>query len=544
MSNAFKRIVAVLIACVAAMTSVVALWQSNATEMDAQASRDFQRYSLEVIGTGVSSYAQLGFDFNRAYAAWEFFNQLALNAERAGDQQSAARYRSLAERMRAFSPLLQSPYFDQASQTSDLTRYTAERVLIDLARLNELFTAALRVREAWDNKTSAYAIHQTLLSVSLFLLGLALTLTSRLMARLFAVLGVIIALLASAAALGTWLTPVRDLRRVPNAIEAFVEGVSWSVRGEYEKAMEALGRAIAAAPDYTEAYVQRAIATDASGKPEQAIPDYEKARQLGSRSAQLAGALAWAYARTYQYEPALRLYEEATRIDPNEIWAYFDLGLVRLVSGAPFEQVQAAYDQAAALAVRLTAESRASGGAPPSYLWNALDDASIQLDRVVRTLRQGNSDDTVFPLETMRLTPEQAAPIEALSHRLKSLAVSLEYYGTPPAAAPTARFGTLQVTDSEGVERQSFSADTATVWLEMTFSGARDGSDLVIKFFRNGVEESSLRIFKSWEHGIQGSARIEIAASEGSNVAFEVGDYVVELYLDGQFMASGRFRVE
>jgi hypothetical protein len=43
MSEPFKRLVAVLIASVAAMLSVVSLWQSNASEMDAQASRDFQQ---------------------------------------------------------------------------------------------------------------------------------------------------------------------------------------------------------------------------------------------------------------------------------------------------------------------------------------------------------------------------------------------------------------------------------------------------------------------------------------------------------------------
>lgn len=544
MASPFKRLVAVLIACVAAMISVVTLWQSNALEMDAQASRDFQRYSLEVIGMGVSGQIRASFDYNRVYAAWEFFSQLAFNAQQAGDQRGAERYRALSERIRGFSPLLQPPYFDSANQESDLAYYVADRLVRDLSRLNELFAAALRVRDAWNSKTAAYAIHQTLLSVSLFLFGLALTLTSRVMARLFAVMGVMIGLGAFLAALGTWLTPVRDLRTVPQAIEAYAEGTSWLSRGAYEEAIEAFGRAIAVAPDYTAAYIGRALAADNLGETERAIPDYNTARQLGDRTAQLAAVLAWAYARTFQYELAIQHYEEAVRADPSEIWAYFDLGLVRLVSGAPFESVQSAYDQGAALAIRLTAESRATSGAPPSYLWDALDDASLQLDRVVRTLREDDYTGSVFPREQLRFVPDRLPLIETLSHTLKSLAVSLEYYGTPPIAPPTARLSLLGVLDSKGAARQTFPAGTATIGLEVSFSDVRNGSDLVIKFFLEGIEETSLRLFKAWAYGAQGRAEIEITASEGGNIAFAVGEYTVELYLDGQFMTAGRFRVE
>jgi len=366
MSEPFKRLVAVLIASVAVMISVVSLWQSNASEMDAQASRDFQRYGLEVMGKSLSGQALLAFDSNRAFAAWQFFSQLALNAEQTGDREAAERYRALGAQMRDSTPLLQPPYFDPQRQQADLLHYAADRSLVELARLNEQFSAALSVREAWNGKLNAYAIHLTLLSVSLFLLGLAATLSSRLMQRLFAVIGVLIALLASAAAFSTWQAPVRDLRRVPNAIESYAEGVGWIYRQESEKAYQAFSRAIAAAPDYAQAYLGRALAANALGDLEQVIADSERARQLGDRSVQTLISLAWTYARAYQYDSALRLYEEALRLNPEEIWAYFDLGLVRLVNGAPFEQVQAAYEQGMRLAARLTAESRAGIGAPPS----------------------------------------------------------------------------------------------------------------------------------------------------------------------------------
>jgi tetratricopeptide (TPR) repeat protein len=545
MSEPFKRLVAVLIASVAAMLSVVSLWQSNASEMDAQASRDFQRYGLEVMGKSLSGQAVLAFDSNRAFAAWQFFSQLAFNAEQAGDQKAAERYRALSAQMRDSTPLLQPPYFDPQEQEADLLHYAADRLLVELARLNEQFSAALSVREAWNGKLNAYAIHQTLLSVSLFLLGLAATLNSRLMQRAFAVIGVLIALLASAAAFSTWQTPVRDLRRVPSAIEAYAQGMGWIYRQEFEKAFEAFSRAIAAAPDYAQAYLGRTLAANALDNLEQVIADFEQARQLGDRSVQTLISLAWTYARTYQYDSALRLYEEALSLSPEEIWAYFDLGLVRLVSGAPFEQVQAAYEQGMRLATRLTAESRAGIGAPPSYLWEALDDASLQLDRVVRTLRQDTFFDGVFfPLEKLRLAPEQAAQIEALAHALKSLAVSLEYYGAPPTARSAARFSPLRILDSDGAAREIFPDHTGVLWLKTTFSGARDGSDLLIKFFHDGFEDMSLRFFESWSYGAQGDAEIEIAASEGGNFAFERGDYIVELYIDGQFMTSGRFRIE
>ncbi len=539
----FNRLIAVLIACVAAMISVVALWQSNSAAMDAQASRDFQRYGLEVLGLRVSGDARVNFDYNRAVLAWQFFDLLAFN----GGQEDAAlraRYLPLREAARANSPLLQPPYFDPQTQIEDVPRYEAERYLITLARLTEQFRAALHAKEAWSSKTNAYAIHQTLLAVSLFLLGLAVTLTYPFTRRLFAVIGVLIALLAAAAAFSTWLTPIRDLRDVPTAIDAYAEGVGLMHQSRYEEARAAFGRAIRAAPDYINAYIGRATAADALGDLQAAIADGERARALGENSSQLASSLAWVYARAYRFDDSLRLYEEAVRVNPNEIWAYFDLGLVRLVSGAPLAQVRATYDQGAALASRLTAESRANGGAPPSYLWDAFDDASTQLDRLVRTLRQAELGDEVFALEQLSALRGQEKMVEALSHALKSLAASLEYYGVPPTALPIAKFSPLRVLDAEAELTESFARHETVLLLQTDYSGLRDGSDLLIKFFNEGTEDTSLRVFEAWRHGERGTIEIEISSSEGGAYAFRTGLYIVELYIDGQFMTSGRFRVE
>ncbi len=539
----FNRLIAFLIACVAAMISVIALWQGNSTAMDAQSSRDFQRYGLEVLGLRVSGAAQVNFDYNRAVSAWQFFDLLTFNADQ-DDTAARARYAALREAIRQTTPLLQPPYFDPQAQTEDIARYEAERYLIALARLTEQFSAALRTKEAWNSKTNAYAIHQTLLSVSLFLLGLAVTLTNRFMRRLFAVIGVLIALLAAAAAFSTWAAPIRDLRQVPAAIDAYAEGIGLMHQSRYEDARVAFGRAISAAPDYISAYIGRATAADALDDLPAALADGERARALGDTSSQLASSLAWVYARAYRFDDSLRLYEEAVRVNPNEIWAYFDLGLVRLVSGASLEQVRAAYDQGAALASRLTAETRASGGAPPSYLWDAFDDASVQLDRLVRTLRQDQLGDEVFPFEQLSALHGQAAAVEALSHELKSLAASLEYYGVPPTALPTAKFSPLRVLDANAALAESFASDETALLLQTDYSGMRDGSDLLIKFFNEGTEDVSLRVFEAWRHGESGTVEIEISSSEGGAYAFRTGLYVVELYVDGQFMASGRFIVE
>ena len=66
----FNKIIAVCIAVVTLIATVMAYLQSDASARDDRANRDSKRYSIEAFGKQVSGDARVNFDFNTAYQTY------------------------------------------------------------------------------------------------------------------------------------------------------------------------------------------------------------------------------------------------------------------------------------------------------------------------------------------------------------------------------------------------------------------------------------------------------------------------------------------
>ncbi len=185
------------------------------------------------------------------------------------DEVTAQRYEAVRDSLRQLSPLLQAPYFDEASGSADFERYEVDVYLGDVIRMGEEFTAATGVKETWDNKTGAYVVQLTILAVSLFLMGLSATIEIS-TKWIFGAVGVLMASFAVVWAFFTATETVTDLRQIEGAIPAYVEGVTSAYQGDNENAIIALDRALSLY-GYTNAYVARAEAHNALGNLQQAV---------------------------------------------------------------------------------------------------------------------------------------------------------------------------------------------------------------------------------------------------------------------------------
>jgi tetratricopeptide (TPR) repeat protein len=548
--STFKKTVAVLIAIITVAATLIAFLQSDASNRDDRAGRDATRLAIELVGRRVNGEAQVNFDYDEAYQKYLEMDALSRAALNHGDERASERYGLLKQSFIKLSPIMQAPYFDAETENVDLNRYIADVYLTDVTRMNQEYTAAAAVKDAWDTKSNTYIVHLTILAVSLFLLGLSTTIEVRAPRMIFTVVGIAMAGVAAVWALSTYLEPVFDLRDKPEAIEAFVQGTILSTEGDTEGAKQAFDAAIAAVPDYAAAYVGRSLLAENSGDYEPAIADLKQARSLGVETASVIGEQAWMEYLVGRFDESIATGRQALELYPNaqELWIRFDLGLALLAKG-DIDAAKAEYNAGMQIAIDTVAEAQRNGQPVSSLLWWSLTAGS---DDVVTLGTIADGGEGAPPADALQNKEGILAAAPDLIDGLRNLAVSLEFYGRPPGEPITADITNLEFAepvyseDAEFVEHDvatEFDFGVNEMDALFDYAGMEDGQELLVKVYINGEEDASWRKAVTWEGGEEGSYILPLAIAYSDTFVMVAGNYFVEVYLDGQIAAEGGFIV-
>ena len=242
----FKNRVAVIMAVLAALVTIIAYMQSDAGARDDRANRDSKRYASEALGRKVSGTARVNFDYNAAYQNWYELDLLASSAEAREEISATQRYQTARDQMLPLSPLLAPPYFDAETGQLDVAKYEADTYVVEIAALNEKFVAASTVKDAWDAKANTYIVVLTLLAVALFMFGLAITISTPATRKIFVGAGVLATVVAVVWGISIATQPVTDRREQGNAIDAYARGYGLAYQSRWEEASAAFDEAIKA----------------------------------------------------------------------------------------------------------------------------------------------------------------------------------------------------------------------------------------------------------------------------------------------------------
>jgi tetratricopeptide (TPR) repeat protein len=545
----FKRMIALVIAVVTVISAGIALLQSDASARDDRANRDTKRYATEAMGRKVSGDARVNFDYNSAYQSWYELDTLASSATSRGDEAAATRYAKLRDEMTSLSPLLAAPYFDAAHGQPNISRYEADVYLVEITALNEKFSAASGVKDAWDSKANGYVLHLTLLAVSFFLFGLSITIANPFTRWIFSGVGTIITVAATGMAVSTWAQPVPDLRNQGSAIDAYARGVGLAHQERWDEALTAYTEAIQTVPNYTSAYVARAESYVQQANYQQAVADYERARAEGNQSASVAGDLAWAYHLQGRFDDASAMNRTALSASPNELWIQFDLGLSLLAAGQT-DAAKAEYAKGMEFAAKQVADAREANQEVPSFLWWSLDDAALSIDSLLAALESGDGT----PPRNKIADAKVIAPVgQALNQQLKSLAVALEYTGKPPTGPVAATASPFQFSTAVNDEQEqpgdpviadSFPNGTDEVLVTFDYAGMQDGQEVLYKVYVDGEEDPSWRLAAPWDLGATGTAEKPLSLAYSDVFVLNPGQYTVEMYVNTQLVQQGAFVIE
>lgn len=530
----FKKGIAVLIAVVTVCATWIAFLQNDASNKDDIAKRDADRLMIIIMGKQVEGEVQVNYEYEVVYQNYTALETQAYASEGRGDSYGASRYFTARDSLKALSPILQDPYFDPETSEIDYSRYVVDVYLREVTQLKEQFTASNAVKEGWGAKKDAYILYLTILTVALFLLGLSATIeiTTK---WIFAIVGNMLAFVAITATISTYLTPVFDLRELPEAMTSYTEGVMMAYQERYEEALPLLDKAIVLVPDYANALVERANVNAALGNYQEAILDYERAKSLGVTRSNMIGSYAYTHYLLGQFEQGIALNQESLNSGQGELWMQFDVGLMHLANGQ-IQEAQAEYARGIAIASQLE---------PSSTLWWSLDNASAELQELAY-----QATDSESPFRRLIKSPDSIPPIaEALIKQLKSLSVSLELTGKPPVGELTAEISPFlfgEPTYNENAPyliEDEFSSGVQEMDVLFDYAKMRDGQEVLIKVYIDGIEDPSWRVLFTWDVGESGSTAVPISIAYSDSFVLVTAEYTVELYVDGHLAQVGTFSV-
>jgi tetratricopeptide (TPR) repeat protein len=547
--NRFNQIVAVLIAVITLLASVLTFLQSDASGRDNQANRDGMQYALEAFDKRVSGDSRVNFDYNVAYQSYYEYDKLALAAANRDDPEAEARYKSLRDKSLKLSPMMQPPYLNADGQAPDIARYEVDLYQVDIARLMEQFGAASEVKLAWDYKANTYIIHITLLAISLFFFGLAATIATRQTRWFFTAFGVVAALWGVSWAATVYFQPVFDLREQGKAIDQYALGVGLAYREKYDEAVVAFDASLKDYPAYASAFKERGHAKMAQGKTLEAAADFEKAIAAGDKNAATSGELAWAYYLLGDFQKSATANQYALKIAPDEGWIQFDLALTYLADGKLAEAKQE-YARGMDMASSEVVKARQENKEPPSFVWDGMLDASDSLDSLIQSLDDGAADPPAAKIADKTSARDLAV---TMMGQLKSLALALEYTGAPPAGELAAKVGPFtfaepvyndqgEITDYNVSD--SFSDGLKEFAVDFDYTGMKDGSEVIFKLYIDGTEDPSWRIIEQWKNGAAGTAEIPISYAYSDTYQFGPGEYTIEVYVDYHLAQRGSFTIQ
>jgi len=551
-----------LIAGAAVFGTIVAALQTDANMRASQANREAQAQALQALQLDVSNLFEVGYDLQIARTWWEQ-QHLALTARMMAnmelDPTQAARYSQEAKRLIEASKMLAdqsdlfvSPYFDTVTGLwPDVNRYWFEQVVAPRLLLGEQQAVQMGLARAWGQKSNAYQTIITLVAVTLFLYGLALT-VERYLKWGFMALG---STNLSFIIVWTGLTFVQPLPHVvPEALEAYVAGhvkaiyaLQEELQSQYylapEKADQAiteLDRAIALRLDYTAAYITRGDAYTVKGEAllfgegdpalrdasfRQAVANYRKALEMDPDNYHVLWNLSWSFYLLGEHELALEAIQQVINLSPmKEFGARLVLGEILMGMGRLQEglaEIRKAIDYAAAHPL----------SSDPYYFRQMI--RNVERLQVVRP-HAGLQESTLLLKEAFVSLRYRGKPYPGTTRaQLSNLAFGV------PAMEHDGKVVTYQISDR-------FPALTGQVMVLFDYQGMAEGEQVVLKVYHNGAERPFYDQVLTWRGGASGRCEQLAVKKPVEHTLFGLlpGHYHVEIYVEGNLRASGEFTVE
>jgi tetratricopeptide (TPR) repeat protein len=563
----FRRIVTLIIAGVAFLATAVEALRVESSARAASADREARVFLVTSIGkasAGTQRYTLergLMAEFQALVAQGSVDLRLAEQALSRGEAlihlQDVSRLNLVRENLRGFSTLLNPPYCEPRSGLIDVLRFGVDTLVVPALKWTERQEVKSEQASAWGAKSDRYIVVITVLAVSLFLLGLSLTLGGRLKI-VFAGLGCLITAVALVAVLFIVVSPIP--RTSEEAIKSYVDGAGQlSYAGmlalaggdtpqaqaelvrHADQAIASLCQALLIKRDYASArlalgethlLVARSLLLNPQSgtDPDQAraeiglaVDCLRRAARLGLKTPRVYKDLAWAHILAGEYGEAVSAAERALALAPE----------LRLSLGLD-------------IALGLVAEGKSEAG-------------SARLEDALSWAQAHPLASDVFAFRAMihdldrLMDVRPIVGLDKMRKRLKEAFVSISYRRTIAVTPVPAVLGPLRFSVPGGIDPAGFATGPdvnafppGTERVDCSFDYAKLPAKcgIVQKVYWQGKEATWLDRALEWSGRDAGRTALSIRSPiAGTSAGLNPGRYAVELYVDGNLLQRGEFEI-
>jgi len=119
--------------------------------------------------------------------------------------------------------------------------------------------------------------------------------------------------------------PVQSVIQTKETAETYLnQGVAYSQKGEFERAVSNYNKAIEVNPKFAVAYLNRGFTYSKLGEYDRAISDYSKATEINPRYAMAFNNRGFTYRKKGDFNRAISDYSKAIEINPRYAVAYYN----------------------------------------------------------------------------------------------------------------------------------------------------------------------------------------------------------------------------
>jgi len=451
------------------------------------------------------------------------------------------------------SPLLAAPYttFDERGwrQSTLYRRYNAETWVITATLLSERSEAAAKIAEAWNNKGDNYKVALVVFAVALFLLALA-SLLSGCVRWIFLLVGVGQATVVSFAVLLNTLSPIPNIP--DSALQQYARGYGYAWQGEYAEAIRAYSRAIEIYPNYANALTRRVKAYMHIEPPDlkRAIQDLQAASRLDKDNYSIFWSLGWGYYLIGDYTRSIEASQKSLALNSKVCGPAFNIAIARLAMGQ-VSDAEKEYDAAIARCEKIVQAYRATGLDAPVALWDEMAASTQDIENLLCATHQKHCYPNREQHEVSKVT-NRAAILqigEKYLKRIKEALTALEYANTTVVQPSGAKFDALVFANrfyndankfESYVVRDRFPSRGKSIYALVNYSNVKPGMQTIWKVYHDGDEQLDLRYEDRWDLATDGGAEKRI----NSWFVLAPGRYDVEVYGNGELLASGTFEID
>ena len=547
-ANTFLSIVALIIAVMAVLTSVIASLESDAGLRVSQFATLAQTQLIEATRVQTIGEIESGYAWTQVYRLWLEWDARASTSGLYENTEEQERSQVIRDRLQTLSPLMGTEYYPDPSDFStspQIERFEADTFIRELTFKTEKFKNYNQLTAAWDEKADNYTNYLTWLTLALILLGFSVTLITDVRLRvviLFASFVIIVWSISS-----TIDNYRQAILALPDeAMAHYAEGRALASQFLFAEAVQEYTKAIELAPYYEDAHVARAVAyrfdyrdngnAEGEDKLSLAIADYEKAvAEFGKREVDTVAGLAEIYYLQGRFEDAIRTSQVGAESGD---WIHlFDKGRSTLASGNIAESI-AIYDEALGEATAEYNAYLAAEQQPSLDFWRNLDIALLELDYLALCFTDDYCDEAP-PIETMTASEELTTAIIAQSTEIKNLSMSLELFGQLSETVVDAKFEGILVFSPRAENPDEpvdyLDSGSQTITLKSNFSGMKDGQVFSVRVYLDDLQYPTLRHVEEWTHGETGVFELPMKIGE------DYGFYTIQFFVDGQLVAESGF---